>query len=59
MLYLILSPMRTAQTLGLVNKYVFIFNEFAAELISILLLYYIIPHRRQVFYWQIFKEFLI
>jgi len=51
--------MRTAQTLGLVNKYVFIFNEFAAELISILLLYYIIPHRRQVFYWQIFKEFLI
>ena len=40
MLYLILSPMRTAQTLGLVNKYVFIFNEFAAELISILLLLY-------------------
>ena len=31
MLYLILSPMRTAQDPGLEDKYVFIFNEFAAE----------------------------
>ena len=35
MFYILLTPTRTAQTLGLVNKYVFIFNEFAAELASI------------------------
>ena len=40
MLCLISTPVRTAQDPGLEDKYVFIFNEFAAELISILLLLY-------------------
>ena len=40
MLYILLTPTRTAQDPGLEDKYVFIFNEFAAELISILLLLY-------------------